>query len=668
MTVDEAKKRIEYLKKEIEKHNNYYYVLNNPQISDFEFDLILAELNAIEAKFPELKSSDSPTQKVGSDISKGFVQKKHPYPMLSLGNTYSFEEIDAFIQRVIKLLEHQPEFVCELKYDGTSISLHYTNGILTDAITRGDGEKGDDVLNNISTIKSIPKKISSSVPFFIVRGEVIMPRTVFESLNKERINNEENALVNPRNAAAGTLKTLDASVVAKRQLECYLYYLIGDDISIHTHFERLQQLKKWGFNVPAWTKLCKNKEEIVEFINYWAQHRHDLPFDIDGIVIKVNDINQQEQLGLTAKSPRWAIAYKFKAEQAVTLLHSISYQIGRTGIITPVANLEPVFLSGTTVKRASLHNADQIALKDIRIGDYVIIEKGGEIIPKVVGVDISKRTENLIPVQFITHCPECNTPLIRNEGEAAHYCPNPNCPPQLKAKIEHFVSRKAMNIEGLGYETIDELFEKKLVKNVADIYKLTKPDLLSLEHFAGKAADNLLISIDKSKTVPYPRVLYALGIRFVGETVAQKLANAFPSIEQLAVAPMDLLMQADEIGVQIAQSITQYFSKEENLQLLKRLYEYGLQFSHEISNNMVSSVLAGLSIVVTGSFEKPFDRKKIEELVKQNGGKLVKSVSKKTSFIVAGSKPGPDKMESAQKFSVQIITKEDFLLKIGIRD
>ncbi len=665
MTIDEAKKRIDFLKQEIEKHNYNYYVLNNPQISDFEFDLLLAELSSIESKFPQLKSVNSPTEKVGSDITKGFVQKKHPYPMLSLGNTYSFEEVDAFISRTVKLLDTEPEFVCELKYDGTSISLHYHQGILTEAITRGDGEKGDDVLNNIATIKSIPHKISTDIPFLVVRGEVIMPRMVFEALNKERANNDENLFANPRNAAAGTLKTLDSSVVASRQLECYLYYLIGEDIPFTTHYERLQQLKKWGFNVPPWIKLCKNRDDIIAFINYWDTQRHELPFDIDGIVIKVNDINQQEQLGLTAKSPRWAIAYKFKAEQATTKLISISYQVGRTGIITPVANLEPVFLSGTTVKRASLHNADQIALKDIRIGDLVIIEKGGEIIPKVVGVDMSKRSENLLPLAFITHCPECGTALIRNEGEAAHYCPNPNCPPQMKAKIEHFVSRKATNIEGLGYETIDELYEKGMIKNIADIYRLTKTDLLHLEHFADKAADNLLASIEKSKQIPYPQVLYALGIRFVGETVAQKLAQAFPNIEQLSTATYEQLIKVEEIGEKIAQSVLQYFSTEENIKLIKQLQTFGLQFSHEIKQENISSWLQGMSIVVTGSFDKPFDRKKMEELVVQNGGKLVKSVSKKTSFIVAGEKPGPDKMTLAQKFSIPVISKEDFLKKIG---
>jgi len=664
--MDEIQKRVEILRKEIEKHNYNYYVLNKPSISDFEFDLLLAELQAIEDKYPILKTSNSPTQKVGSDISKGFVQKRHPYPMLSLANTYSEEEIEAFITRISKSLDNPPAFVCEPKFDGTSISLHYKNGTLTEAITRGDGEKGDDVLQNILTIPTIPQKIYTDIPFLVVRGEVIMPRSVFEELNKERIENEENPFANPRNAAAGTLKTLDPEVVSKRKLEAYLYYLIGENIPFQTHNDRIRWMKHQGFNVPEWMKVCKNKIEIMEYIHYWDKHRHDLPFDIDGIVIKVNDIQQQEILGLTAKSPRWAIAYKYKAEQASTKLISISYQVGRTGTITPVANLEPVYLSGTTVKRASLHNADQIALKDIRIGDFVFVEKGGEIIPKVVGVDYSKRSDDLVPLTFITNCPACNTPLQRNEGEAAHFCPNFHCPPQIKGRIEHFVSRKAMNIEGLGSETIDEMVENKMVLTPADLYKLNKTQLLSLEHFADKAADNLLLSIENSKSTPYPRVLYALGIRYVGETVAQKLAQALPDIDLIINANKEQLLQIDEIGEKIADSVIQYFNNEDNLLIISQLKNAGIQFSHTVELNTRTDKLANLSIVVTGSFDKPYDRKKMEELVIQNGAKLVKSVSKKTSFIVAGNKPGPDKIEAASKLGIKIIGSEDFLKMLDL--
>lgn len=666
MNKEDAKKRIEFLRKEIEKHNYNYYVLNKPDISDFEFDLLLAELQALENKYPEFSSSDSPTQKVGSDISKGFIQKKHPYPMLSLSNTYSPSELDAFINRISKSLDSPPAFVCELKFDGTSISLHYSNGKLTEAITRGDGQKGDDVLKNIATIASIPHKIDTKYPFLVVRGEIIMPQSVFEQLNKEKVESGEQPFANPRNAAAGTLKTLDPKIVSKRKLEAYLYYLLGEDIDIYTHFERIQWLKEHRFNVSPWIKLCSNRDEILDFINFWENHRRDLPFDIDGVVVKVNDIHQQEILGLTAKSPRWAIAYKFKAEQAITKLISISYQVGRTGIITPVANLEPVFLSGTTVKRASLHNAEQIALKDIRIGDFVIVEKGGEIIPKVVGVDLNKREPTSEPVKFITHCPACNTLLQRNEGEAAYFCPNPLCPPQVKGRIEHFVSRKAMNIEGLGIETIDEMVEKKMISTPADLYLLTREQLLLLEHFADKAAENLLKSIEKSKTTPYPRVLYALGIRYVGETVAQKLANAFQNIDLLIQASYNELIEIEEIGDKIAKSVFNYFKDEKNLQLIQNLKKAGLSFEHTINQTAKTNILGGQSIVVTGSFEKPYNRKKLEELVILNGAKLVKSVSKKTSFIVAGSKPGPDKIKLANQLGIRIITSEEFLKMIGL--
>ncbi len=664
MNIDDVKKRAEQLRQEIQKHNYLYYVENNPEISDFEYDLLLAELESIEKQYPELKTDDSPTQKVGSDLTRGFVSKKHPYPMLSLSNTYTIEEIQAFINRILKIVDRQPTFVCELKFDGASISLHYRNGQLSEALTRGDGEQGDDVLQNVLTIANIPRQINTNIDFIVVRGEIIMTRETFNKLNQERIEQNESPFANPRNAAAGTLKLLDPDIVAKRNLECYLYYLLGDTIEISTHFERLKQLKHWGFNVPEWTKLCHNIDEINHFISYWDKERTNLPFDIDGIVIKVNEIDLQEQLGFTAKNPRWAIAYKFKAEQATTKIISVSYQVGRTGIITPVANLEPVLLSGTIVKRASLHNADQIKLKDIRIGDYVIIEKGGEIIPKVVGVDLSKRPEHLAPFTFITHCPECHTPLIRNEGEAAHICPNYYCPPQIKGRIEHFVSRKAMNIEGLGTETIDELVTKNLINNPADIYKLTKEQLITLEHFADKAAENLLKSIEQSKNTPFPRVLFALGIRYVGETVAYKLANSLKNIERIINATFEELIRIDEIGEKIAHSIINYFQQSVHRMLIDELKKAGLQF--EMKNDALpkSDKLKGMTIVVTGTFPHPYNRKKMEELVVQHGGKLVKSVSKSTSLIVAGEKPGPDKMQLGQQFGIKIIHQDDFLSMI----
>jgi DNA ligase (NAD+) len=665
MKIDEAKKRINYLREEIKKHNYFYYVENNPRISDLEYDLLLAELEALEKQFPELYESDSPTQKPGSDLSKGFITKKHIYPMLSLSNSYSINEISAFIQRIQKSTNQTPTFVCELKFDGASISLHYINGKLTEALTRGDGEQGDDVLQNVLTIDSIPKNINTDIPIIVVRGEIIMPRKVFKQLNDERLSKNEIPFANPRNAAAGTLKTLDPNIVAQRKLECFIYYLLGENINIPTQYERLNQLKRWKFNVPEWSKLCKNLDEIIDYINYWEKERKNLPFDIDGIVIKVNEIAIQEEVAYTSKSPRWAIAFKFKAEQATTKLLSISYQVGRTGIITPVANLEPVLLSGTIIKRANLHNEEQIKLKDIRIGDYVIIEKGGEIIPKVIGVDFTKRKANTPELTYITHCPECGTELIKNEGEAAHYCPNPQCPPQIRGKIEHFVSRKAMDIEGLGVETIDELVTKGYVKTPADIYKLTKEQLLTLEHFADKAAENLLQSIEKSKSTPFQRVLYALGIRYVGETVAQKIANSLKSIDNIKNATYEQLTSIDEVGEKIANSIIQYFSDKNNIELIEKLKQAGIQMLLIEEDKPLSNKLNGMTIVVTGTFPEPFNRKKMENLVILNGGKLVKSVSKSTSFIIAGDKPGPDKIEKATQLNIKIINQQEFIKLIS---
>jgi DNA ligase (NAD+) len=669
MKKDEAKKRIDLLRNQLTIHNNNYYVLNKPTISDFEYDILMNDLVQLEKLFPELIDISSPSQKVGSDIVKGFEQFTHEYPMLSLGNTYSTEDLKAFFSRTEKLLGFFPEYACELKFDGASISLIYENGILKKALTRGDGTIGDNVISNINTIKSIPKRIiANNIPeHFVIRGEVMMTRDVFERLNNEKENAGEQAFANPRNAAAGTLKTLDSSIVLNRQLECYLYFLLGDNIPYNSHFENLKIAKSWGFNVPEYIKLCNSENEIFDFINHWENERHNLKFDIDGIVIKVNSIAQQEELGFTAKSPRWAIAYKFQAEQVKTKLLSIAFQVGRTGIITPVANLEPVLLAGTTVKRATLHNADQIEMLGIHIGDTVLIEKGGEIIPKIISVDLNLRDKNSIAFKFIENCPECNSKLIRNENEAGHFCLNENCPPQIKGKIEHFISRKAMNIDGLGEETVDLLYQNGLIKSVADIYKIQKEQILNLDRFAEKSAENMLAGIEKSKEIPFQKVLFALGIRFVGETVARKLAIHFKNIDALINSTTEDLLKVDEVGDKIASSVITYFQNPDSIDLINKLKAAGIQFSENLENQIqYPALLSGKSIVVTGSFEKPFDRKKLEELVFNYGGKLVKSVSKSTTFIVAGEKPGPDKIEKAEKLNVQIISATDFLKLINL--
>ncbi len=669
MKKDEAKNRIDLLRNQLTKHNNNYYVLNKPTISDFEYDILMNDLVQLEKLFPEFIDISSPSQKVGSDRVKGFEQFTHEYPMLSLGNTYSTEDLKAFFSRTEKLLGFFPEYVCELKFDGASISLIYENNILTKALTRGDGAIGDNVISNVNTIKSIPKKVfANNVPkHFVIRGEVMMTRDVFERLNKEKETSGEQAFANPRNAAAGTLKTLDSSIVLNRQLECFLYFLLGEDIPFKSHFENLKIAKSWGFNVPDFIKLCSSENEIFDFINHWEIERHNLKFDIDGIVIKVNSIAQQEELGFTAKSPRWAISYKFQAEQVKTKLLSIVFQVGRTGIITPVANLEPVLLAGTKVKRATLHNADQIEMLGIHLGDTVLVEKGGEIIPKIISVDINLRDNNSTAFKFIENCPECNTKLIRNENEAGHFCPNENCPPQIKGKIEHFISRKAMNIDGLGEETVDLLFQNGLIKSVADIYQLQKEQILKLERFAEKSADNMLTGIEKSKEIPFQKVLFALGIRFVGETVARKLAIHFKNIDALINSTTEDLLKVDEVGDKIASSVIAFFQNPENINVINELKSSGIQFSENLENQIIyPALLAEKSIVVTGSFEKPYDRKKLEELVFNYGGKLVKSVSKNTTFIVAGEKPGPDKIEKAEKFKIQIISSIDFLKLIEI--
>ena len=667
MKISEAKSRVEKLRKEIEDHNHRYYVLNDPVISDFQFDLLLNELETLEKNFPELASPDSPTRKVGSDLQREFRQFDHKYPMLSLGNTYSEEELREFDNRVAKGLDSKPEYVCELKFDGASISLTYENGKLLRALTRGDGTRGDEVTRNVLTIGSVPREIKAdNVPAeFIIRGEILMTRSVFNRLNTEREAAGIQLFANPRNAAAGTLKLLDPKIVASRQLNCFLYLMLGEDLPFDTHFGNMKQAASWGFSVPESITLCSNIDEVLKFIHYWDNERKKLPYDIDGVVIKVNSAVQQEELGFTAKQPRWAIAYKFKAEQVSTKLVSVAFQVGRTGNITPVANLEPVQLAGTTVKRASLHNADQIELLDLHTGDIVYVEKGGEIIPKIVGVDRDKRSAELQRIEFIAHCPECGTLLARNEGEANHYCPSYlHCPPQIKGRIEHFISRKAMNIEGIGEETVDLLFSNGLVKNVADLYELTAAQLVQLERMGEKSAANILASISESVNTPYHRVLFALGIRHVGETVAKTLAGEFPSLDELMEADIEKLTSVREIGPKIAASICAYFNDEDNRIVISRLKGYGLRFQGEPKQKSEGGVLEGKSIVISGVFEK-HSRDEYKELIEKLGGKNASSISKSTSFVLAGENMGPSKRDKAVELGVELMSEKDFLKLIG---
>lgn len=663
MTSEQAKQRIEELTKQIEEHNYRYYQLAQPTISDYEFDMLLEELIRLEKQFPEFLSPESPSQRVGGTITKEFKTVKHKYPMLSLGNTYSEEELKDFDERVKKALNESYEYVCELKYDGVAIGLTYVNGKLKQAVTRGDGEKGDDVTANVKTIKSIPLKLrGSNYPNeFEIRGEIFMPRNVFEEINKEREEIGDAPLANPRNAAAGTLKMQDSSIVAKRKLDCYLYFVLGENLPYQSHYENLIAAKEWGFKVPESIRKVKNINEVFHFIKEWEQKRFNLPFDTDGVVVKVNSYEQQRVLGFTAKSPRWAIAYKYKAAQASTILESISYQVGRTGAITPVANLKPVFLAGTTVKRASLHNADIIEKLDVRVGDTVFVEKGGEIIPKITGVDLSKRDLFSQKTEFITHCPECNAALIRPEGQAQHFCPNENgCPPQIKGKLVHFTSRKAMAIESLGEETIELLFDAGLIKNIADIYDLKKEQLLPLERMAEKSAQNLIEGIEQSKKVPFERVLFALGIRHVGETTAKKLAYYFKNIDALISATKEQLLEVGDIGEIIAQSIIEYFSNPQNLNIIERLKKAGLQFSlsdEQIANT--SEKLKGLTFVISGVFNT-ISREDLKKLIEQNGGKNTGSISGKTSYLVAGENMGPEKLKKAQSLGIKIISEEQF--------
>lgn len=660
--------RIDQLRNELHAHNYNYYVLNAPVISDQEFDRLMRELQDLEAKHPECFDANSPTMRVGSDLNKNFTQVEHKYPMLSLGNTYSESEVADFYERVRKSLNEDFEICCEMKFDGTSISLTYEDGKLVRAVTRGDGVKGDDVTDNVKTIRSIPLVLHGEgyPKNFEIRGEILMPWTVFEDLNRERELREEPLFANPRNAASGTLKSQNSAVVASRKLDAYLYYLLGDNLPHDGHYENLQEAEKWGFKISHITRKVRTLDEIFEFINYWDVERKNLPVATDGIVLKVNSLRQQRNLGYTAKSPRWAIAYKFQAEQALTKLLKVTYQVGRTGAVTPVANLEPVQLSGTIVKRASLHNADIIASLDLHIGDMVYVEKGGEIIPKITGVDVTSRPQNSEKVTFITHCPECGSKLIRYEDEAAHYCTNETaCPPQIKGKIEHFISRRAMNIEGLGPETVDQFYQEGMIHNVADLYTLKAEDICKLERMGEKSAENIIQGIEASKQVPYERVLFALGIRFVGETVAKKVAKAFRSIDALATATLDELIHVDEIGEKIAQSILLYFSNEQNRMLVERLRQAGLKLEadeEDLSGH--TDRLQGKSIVISGVFAL-HSRDEYKDLIEKHGGKNVGSISKKTSFILAGDNMGPSKLEKAQKLGIPIIDENEFLSMIA---
>ncbi len=662
MNKQEIGERINLLRQSIDQHNYNYYVLSQPVVSDFEFDRLLYELKQLEGDNPEYFDPNSPTQRVGSDINQEFEQFPHSYPMLSLDNTYSEEELIDFEKRNKRLLDEEFEYVSELKYDGASISLHYENGTLVRALTRGDGEKGDDVTNNIKTIRSIPLKLRGNgyPEVFEIRGEVFIPHEGFKRMNEEQRRQGLPEFANPRNTASGSLKIQNSSLVAKRPLDCFLYYLISDNNPYETHLETLNKAREWGFKIPAIIEKCSTLEEVHSFIDKWEAERKTLPYDIDGIVIKINNIAQQQELGMTAKSPRWATSYKFKAEQALTRLESISFQVGRTGAITPVANLRSVLLAGTTVKRASLHNADQIALLDIREGDYVYIEKGGEIIPKVVGVDKDKRAEGTKPFEYITSCPECSSELIRAEGEAKHFCPNETgCPPQIKGKLEHFVSRKAMDI-GLAEATIDQLFNAGYLHDIADFFTLKKEQLLTLDRFAEKSAENLVKSIAEAKNVPFERVLFALGIRYIGETVAKKLARSMGSIHRIQDASFEELIEIDEIGDKIAQSLVEYFKEDKNRNCIARLAEYGVQLELGEENRPVSEKLKNKSIIISGTFNK-YSRDEIKKLIEKNGGKNVSSISSKTDYLVAGDKIGPSKLEKAQKLNISIISEDQFL-------
>lgn len=664
MNASEAKKTIAALSEKINHHNNLYYQKSKSEISDLEFDQLLVELIKLEEQYPQFKLEDSPTQRVGGTITKDFETVVHRYPMLSLGNTYSKEELEDFDGRVAKGLEGEPyEYFCELKFDGVSISLLYENGVLKRGITRGDGVRGDDVTANVRTIRSIPLNVKGkSLPvLFEVRGEVFLPKKVFAQLNKDREDIGEETYANARNTASGTLKMQDSREVAKRKLDCFLYYLLGEKLGVSTHEEAIHRLESWSFQISPTYKKCTTIQDVIAYIAHWEKRRTDLPLETDGVVIKVNSLEQQTRLGYTAKVPRWAIAFKYKSESISTRLNGITYQVGRTGAITPVAELEPVLLAGTTVKRASLHNANEIARLDLRIGDHVFVEKGGEIIPKVTSVDLIKRSKNSKSVAYITRCPECATSLIRNEDQANHYCPNEKgCPPQIKGKIEHFIQRKAMNIDSLGEKTIEQLFDQGLVKTPADLYDLKREEILKLEGFKDLSTKNLLAGIEASTSTPFESVLFAIGIRFVGKTVAEKLARYFKNMDNLSKAGFEELRNAPEVGEKIAESVVAFFKDRDNLLEIERLRKAGLQFeSAEKEPEKVSDVLGGKSFVVSGTF-KSYERDEIRDVILANGGRVLSGVSGKLNYLVAGENMGPSKREKAEKLKVMIISEDEF--------
>jgi len=660
----DAKEKIESLRTELREHNYNYYVLDKPTISDYDFDMKLKELQALEEKHPEFYDASSPTLRVGGEVTKSFNTVAHEQRMYSLENSYSKEDLTDWEKRVQRILgDIEVEFTCELKYDGASISLTYEGGKLIRAVTRGDGFQGDDVTTNVKTIRSVPLQLKGNYPpKFDIRGEIVLPFEGFAKMNEERIENGEEPYMNPRNTASGSLKLQDSALVAQRPLDCLLYGIVGQNTGIETQWQMLEKAREWGFKVPTIAKLCKSTDEVLAFVEQWEVQRHELHYETDGVVIKVNSLQQQEELGYTAKAPRWALAYKFKAEQVSTILNEITYQVGRTGAITPVANLQPVLLAGTTVKRASLHNADQIAKLDIREGDTVFVEKGGEIIPKIIGVDFTKRSTDSQPTTYISECPECGTKLIRQEGEAQHFCPNDTgCPPQITGRIQHFISRKAMDIEGLGSETVELLFKEGLINNYADLYTLTKEQIMPLERMAEKSAENLVSGVEASKNIPFERVLFGLGIRYVGETVAKKLAKAYKNIDSLLTANMLDLVAVDEIGERIAQSVVEFFSNPQNVEIVNRLKSYGLQFSlseEQLQNQ--TDTLKGNSFVVSGVFEK-VSRNELKKMIEDNGGKVSSSISSKTSYVVAGDNMGPSKKTKAESLCIPIISEDDFL-------
>jgi DNA ligase (NAD+) len=665
MTPEQARTRIDELRNALHSHNYNYYVKSEPTISDFEYDLLIKELQSLETSFPEFDDENSPSRRVGSDLNREFESFAHRYPMLSLGNTYNKEELEEFDQRVRKAVGEDFSYFCELKYDGVAIALTYRNGKLERALTRGDGIRGDDVTHNIRTIRSVPLQLHGEhYPLvFEIRGEVILPAEGFKKLNRDREKAGEPLFANPRNAASGTLKMQNSALVAKRPLDCLIYYIPGEQQLFQTQHESLKAAHAWGFKVPEFNRLAPTLKDVYTYIDYWEQSRKDLPWDIDGVVIKVDSIPLQQQLGMTAKTPRWAISYKFRAEQALTRLLSVDFQVGRTGAITPVANLEPVPLAGTTVKRASLHNADQIALLDVRLGDYVYVEKGGEIIPKIVGVDTARRDSRSRPFHFISECPECGTPLVRAEDEAAHYCPNrKGCPPQIKGRIEHFISRRAMEINA-AEATIDLLYRKGLVNDASDLYALSFHQIAGLERFGEKSAANLLKSIEASKKVAFPRVLYALGIRYVGETVARKLAESFGSLDALMKADRETLEKVDEIGERIADSVIDFFQDASNKQLIERLKNAGLKMEMEATGKEDGNLLTGKTFVISGVFSL-YSREELKELILQNGGKNSGSISSKTDYVLAGENMGPSKYQKAQELGIPLISEEQFMSMI----